>query len=144
MQTFSKQNSIINSQGIFGTVKCCNYSLTFRVATHLGYHIYFPTGLSKAMEIVHFQIGETCITKIAVATTPYFSGRVFFDAKVFGSDTFSPPKILASFISIISIQSLHNPQTTRNVPCLHFRLRTHFEEMADQPGVTRPTASLRM
>lgn len=52
----------------------------------------------------------------------YFSGRVFFHAKVFGSDTFSPPK---SF-SIISIQSLHNPQKNPKCAVPAFQIANTF------------------
>lgn len=77
MQTFSKQNSIINSQGIFGSVKRCNYSFTFWVATHLEYHIYFPTQLSKSHGNCPLSNWGNLHHQIAVATTLYLSGRVF-------------------------------------------------------------------
>ena len=86
-------------QGIFGTVNRCNCSFTFWVATHLGYHIYFPTGLSKSHgNCPLFKLGKLASPKIAVATTPYFQVGFFPFQKCLEVIPLVPPNLCVFYL----------------------------------------------
>ncbi len=111
---------------------------TFWVATVCGYHIHFLAHIYHQWLLTYRIKHKMSRIRIAARTTTYIYTHFpdsFFFRCILESDGKVAKSWLFFFIHHFDKKSLHflpSPQNAR-FQRLHFRLRTHFEEMADQP-----------